>query len=224
MQKVTFLKAVPLALALGGIATQAQAMVGASVGVSTLGAGVSLSVPLDPHTLSLRVGVNHYSKDHDGTYNTSTGSFPYTATAKLQTIPVLIDYFPFHGVFRLTAGVMVNNSEFDATGSGGSGTYTINNTVYNASTVGTLNAALKFRRTAPYVGIGVGDTSDHGLSGGMDIGVMFQGSPEFSLSATNPTNNAQLASDIAAEQRSGQEKVNKYKYWPVIGVHVGYTF
>lgn len=210
------------------LAAQAFAMppVNVSVGGSTLGLGVQVSAALIPGTLDLALGLNHLSVSHSGTYTSGGSDIPYSANVRLQTIPVLLDYYPFHGVFRITGGVMVNQNRISAIASGGSGTYTINNDTYTSTQVGTLTGQITYRRFAPYLGIGFGSKAARhsGLSAGFDLGVLFTGSPQVSLNASNPTGNQQLASDVAAAQATANQKGSSYRLWPVIGIRVGYAF
>ncbi|HET9122624.1 MAG TPA: hypothetical protein VFN52_03885 [Acidiferrobacteraceae bacterium] len=198
----------------------------ATAGVSTLGEGLSFSAPLAPGMLNLVVGFNHYTGHRSGVYTDSSGdSIPYDADARLQSIPVLLNFFPFHGVFRITGGIVYNENQLDAIGDSSSGSYTFNGQTYSSAAVGTLSGNVRFRRYAPYLGIGFGDTlNSQGLSAGLDVGVLFQGSPQVSLQASNPTGNPTLAQDVADAQAQANQKASSYKYYPVIGLHLGYSF
>ncbi len=196
-----------------------------SVGVSTLGLGVQVSTPIIPGSLDLAVGLNHFSYNHNGTYTGDSSSIPYQGNIRLQTIPVLLNYYPFAGVFRLTGGVMVNQNRI-AMNSTGNGTYVINGHPYPASTVGTFTGRATWKRVAPYLGIGWGSKASRqtGFSLGFDLGVLFTGAPQVTLSASNSSSAPQLASDVAAAQASANQKASSYKLWPVIGVRIGYDF
>lgn len=197
-----------------------------SVGVSTLGLGFQVSTPIVPGTLDIAVGINHYGLTHAGTYNKSGTSIPYTASVRLQTIPILLNYYPFQGVFRVTGGVMINQNQITANASGGNGYYTINGDTYPAQEVGTLTGRITYPRLAPYLGIGWGSKAarQSGFSMGFDLGVLYTRSPIVTLNASNPQNNAQLTQDVAAAQATANQKASAAKIWPVIGVRIGYDF
>ena len=197
-----------------------------SVGGSTLGLGVQVATAIIPGTLDAAVGLNHAGFTKNGTYTNGGDDIPYTGSLRLQSIPVLLDYYPFHGVFRITGGVMVNQNAVNADASGGSGTYTINGNTYTAQQVGTLTAHIGWRRIAPYLGIGWGSKAARhaGFSMGFDIGALVTGSPHVTLTASNPTDNTQLASDVAAAQAKANNQASSYRFWPVIGLRVGYAF
>lgn len=200
--------------------------VNVSIGASTLGFGVQVATPVVPGTLDIALGINHFSYNHSGTYTQNNSAVPYDGALRLQTIPVLLDYYPFHGVFRLTGGVMVNQNEFNLVASGGSGSYTINGDTYPASEVGTFTGKVAWRRVAPYLGIGWGSKAarHRGFSMGFDLGILYTNSPTVTLSASNPTHNTQLARDVATEQAKANQKAAALRFWPMIGIRVGYDF
>ncbi|WP_298137618.1 hypothetical protein [Acidiferrobacter sp.] len=215
------------ALAGGAMMGAANAQpVNVSVGASTLGLGVQVSTALIPGTLDLAVGINHVSESRAGTYTSSNNAIPYNATLRLQTIPVLLNYYPFAGVFRITGGAMINQNRVTAYSYDPSGSYVINGDTYTGAEVGTFSGQLTYRRVAPYLGIGWGSKAARrsGFSMGFDIGVLFTGSADVQLNASNPYNNATLASDVAAAQANANARARSYKLWPVIGLRLGYDF
>lgn len=197
-----------------------------SVGASTLGFGVQAATAIIPGTLDVAVGLNRFNYNKSGTYTSNGDNIPYNGNLRLETIPVLLDYYPFHGVFRITGGMMINENNLNAVAGGGSGTYTINGDTYTAQQVGTFTGKVSWRRVAPYLGIGWGSKAARhsGFSMGFDVGVLVTGSPRVALHASNPTGNAQLASDVAAAQANANNKASPYRFWPVIGLRVGYAF
>lgn len=200
--------------------------VNVSVGGSTLGLGVQVATAIVPGTLDVRAGFSYATFNGNARFSSGGNDIPFTGSLRLQGIPILLDYYPFHGAFRLSGGMVVNENDLTAVASGGSGTYTINGDTYTAQQVGTLTGKLGWRRIAPYIGIGWGmKAARHsGLSMGFDLGVMFTGSPTVSLHSSNPTNNQQLAKDVAAAQATANSKVSPVRYWPVIGLTFGYAF
>jgi hypothetical protein len=59
---------------------------------------------------------------------------------------------------------------------------------------------------------------------GFDIGVLFTGSANVQLSASNSANNSTLASNVAAAQAQANARASRYKLWPVVGLRLGYDF
>ena len=99
-----------------------------------------------------------------------------------------------------------------------------------ASAAGSLSGTIKpGKKTAPYLGFGYGNVAGAGVNFYFDIGVIFQGSPKSTLTATcgptaTPAQCASLQNSVAAEQIALDEKISKYKYYPVasIGITIGF--
>ncbi len=188
----------------------------------TQGIGGEVSKLVVPH-VGVRVGGEFFSLN---TSRTQT-DISYKLSAKLHSLNGLLDLYPgAHGSFHFTVGVVSN--PLTATGTGkpsGSGTFSINNHDYTAAEVGTLTAGLKFASAAPYLGLGFGTPANKkgGIFFALDLGVRI-GKPTFTLSATGASGNAQLASDLTAQQTKSQTDVNKLFGWPVIALGVGYRF
>ena len=194
----------------------------------TTGYGVELTMGGDRY--SGRVGYNKY--DYNKTGNASSMDFDFKL--KLQSVSALADWYPFEGKFRVSGGLYNNNSKIEMTAIPGAGTnYTINNQSYPAnSAVSSLQGRMTFSPTSPYLGIGWGNPVAKGKGWGMvsDIGVIFQGSPKYSLTATcgpalNATQCTSLQNDVAAEQAKQQTDLNNsFKYWPVLSIGLTYQW
>lgn len=207
--------------------TAAGAAQGAGVGVraGTTGVGADLGFSLMP-TLSARIGYSGLS------YNTTVDQtdVKYDTKLRLSNLNLLLDFSPLPGPFRVTGGFIFNDNKADVTGEPTNGTYTINGVTYPAAAIGSLGGTVKSgNRAAPYLGIGYGNVAGAGVNFYFDLGVMFQGTPSASLSATCgsalPTAAcSQLQRDVAAEQTRLQNEISRFKYYPVanIGVTIGF--
>ncbi|WP_317205908.1 hypothetical protein [Janthinobacterium sp.] len=203
----------------------AQAGVGVTADLGTTGVGAHLSVPLQAN-LNVRVGINYLNYS----YNSSTSDVEYDFKLKLRTFDALLDYYPMDSSFRVSAGLVYNGNKIDAHGKpSGTGTYTLNGHTYLASSAGTVDGAIDFRKTAPYLGIGWGNAAkDSGWGFSSDIGVLLQGAPDSSLTNNGCTAPApvcaQLATDVAAENVKLSDKVHSFKAYPVIRIGANYRF
>jgi hypothetical protein len=191
----------------------------------TLGGGVELSYALSQRA-ALRLNADSYNRRQ-----TSTESdIQYDIKFKLQTASLMGDWFPFANNFRISAGAMFNGNKFTLNGQPTGGTFTINGVTYNAADVGSLDATVKFRKAAPYLGIGYGRPINSGLSLIFDAGIMFQGSPRSKIDATCGTSIqgtvqcTNLQNDAAAEQSRLDESLHSFKFYPVISLGLAYTF
>jgi hypothetical protein len=198
---------------------------GAGLRAGTTGIGGDIGFSLMP-TLSARVGYSglSYSRTVDVT------DVNYDGTLRLSNVNLLLDFSPLPGPFRVTGGFILNDNKVDVTGRPTNGTYTLNGIAYPAAAVGSLTGEIKAgNRAAPYLGIGYGNVAGFGLNFYFDLGVMFQGTPSASLSATCgagvPSSAcSQLQRDVAAEQTKLQNEISGFKYYPVANIGITFGF
>lgn len=186
---------------------------------STLGVGVEAVTGLTPH-LNLRGVINGYNYSKTATHS----NVSYNGKLKLFSAGLLVDYLPStNSNFRLTVGGLYDDNRLDLTGKPTGGSYTINGHTYTSAQVGSLTGSVRFNRFAPYVGIGYGNAiKDTGLSFSFDLGAMYQGSPKTTLTATGAA--AGLVTDVAAQQVTLKNDLKNYKWWPVVGLGIDYSF
>jgi hypothetical protein len=197
---------------------------GIAAKVGTLGIGVDVSKSLTPQ-INGRLGVNF---GNVGLNRTDSG-IDYDAQLKLSSVQLFGDYYPFSSSsFRVTGGFVAQNNRVAVTSKPSSnGTYTIAGNQYAASSVGTLNGEYAYGNSiAPYLGIGIGKSTNEGLGFNADLGVMFTGSPKVSLTASNPTfnNNATTRAQIDNQARQTENDLRGFNVYPVLSVGVSYGF
>jgi hypothetical protein len=189
----------------------AQATTGVGVRIGTTGLGIDVSRNILP-TLDARVG---YSGGSWG-YDSSTSGASYTGDIKLSNLNALLDFHPLGPLFRLTGGVIFNKNKYEATGTPN-------------GQAGSFNATVESGKTAaPYLGVGWGNVAGMGVNFYADLGVMFMGTPKASISANcSGLSGAQcttLQNQVATEQQNLQDKLDRFKAYPVlnIGVTIGF--
>lgn len=197
--------------------------------VGTLGAGLEYVHPLSDK-LAVGFGVNGLSYDA----SVEESDIDFDADFKMQTFSLLADYHPFANGFRLSAGVMHNGNEFSLVGTPtGDEQVEIGDNSYDASEVGSLDGFLGFKSLAPYLGVGWGHAprAGKGWAFDADLGVLFQGAPEASLTATcgtafdgRPEECQALQDDVADEEASFKNDSEDFKYLPVISIGASYSF
>ncbi len=209
-----------LLLASASASSAAASPVAVTAQAGTLGAGGSVYLAL-PYRVDMRFGGNYFSLSHA----LDSGGVHYDGSVRLQSFTLLADWHPFHGVFRLTGGVAYNDNRFSLTATPSGGTYTINGTSYTAQQVGSLTGKVTFNRANPYFGIGLGNPFRGGhWTFGLDLGMLYQGTPKVSLTATGAAADPQLADDVDAATAQVRSDVRKYKWYPVAMFSVGYRF
>ena len=201
-----------LVVALAVAAGLAQAG-GVGVRAGTTGLGADLGWAVAP-TLGGRIGLSGMN------FNTSvdTSDVRYDAKAKLANLNLFLDWSPL-GPFRITGGFIANNNKVDINGQPNAG----GSFPPGSSLSGTVKPDKSF---APYLGVGYGNVWTAGVNFYFDLGIMFQGSPQVSLScqSANPADCAAAQSQIEAERQRVQDKLDKYKYYPVLnlGITIGF--
>jgi hypothetical protein len=184
---------------------------GVGVRAGTTGLGVDLGGDVAP-TLGWRIGLSGMNVNTD----IDTNEVRYDAKVKVLTGSLLLDWSPL-GPFRISGGFMPNNNKVDLSGEPSSGTFA------GTSLSGTVKPDRSF---APYLGVGYGNVWTKGVNFYFDLGIMFQGSPQVSLSVNcTPSPQCTAAQSRGEEERQRvQDKVDKYKYYPVanIGLTIGW--
>lgn len=199
----------------------------ASLKISTLGLGLEAQTSIY-EKLNFRLGVNNWQYD-----DTSTeGGISYDTELQLFTFSALVDWHPFNGIFRVSTGLMLNNNEIDLNGKiTGSQTVSIGNKsyVFSAGT-DSINGSVEFNDIAPYLGIGWGNALGPDKNWGFlfDIGILFQGSPDVSLTANAPSLGAvvqaDINSEIANEIAQLENDIDGFDIYPVVSLGVSYKF
>jgi len=139
------------------------------------------------------------------------------------------------GGFRLTGGLVYNATE--VTGSSlppASGVYDIGGVPVPVGLVGTLDGKVEFDPIVPYAGLGWGRAPGSGSGFGvtLDLGVIFQGEGEVTLTPIIPAGsplNEPLAREalqilIEREERDLQDDIVDYDMYPVVSLGISYRF
>jgi hypothetical protein len=203
---------------------------GVAVRAGTLGLGLDLDFQI-VGPLNARIGYSGFNINRTVDQTDVT----YDGKLKLSSVTALLDWRPFYGSFRLSAGLLGSGTKIDITGTpSAAGTFTLNGHTYTSQDVGTLNGEIKPNSGAvPYVGLGFGNVA--GTSGHVhvlfDLGAAYGGSPSVALAGTcgpaAPSGSAlctQLQADVAQEQAKLAKDVTILKWYPVVSLGVGVSF
>lgn len=212
--------------------------VAAGVRLSTLGPGLELATGINDF-VTVRGVLNGFSVSGNFTDDEDN---EYKGKLKLFTTGALVDVHPFKGVFRLTAGGLING--FAVTGRTRDEqqfSFETDDFVYDGQ--GTADAKIDFPSFAPYLGLGWGRPikSDGRFWMSFDVGIMLQGSLNADLNlrgtgtvtekdnpantrAVNFENDAAVRADLDNYERSLEDEAKDFKYYPVIGIGLGYRF
>ncbi len=191
------------------VASSATQAAGIGIRAGTTGVGADVAWGIAP-AVSARLG---YSALKWG-YDVSTSNASYNGDLKLSNLSALLDFHPLGPVFRITGGVILNDNTSQATGHP------------SAFPSASFNATVEpSHRAAPYLGIGWGNVSGIGANLYADLGVMFMGSPKANLTSDCAGISAsQCSSLVATEQANLEDKLKRFKAYPVfnLGLTIGF--
>jgi hypothetical protein len=190
--------------------------------ISTLGAGPELSLGLSDFW-SIRAAAHWGSYTVDG----DTDNIEYEYDLSLASGLVTLEWNVFAGGFHIDAGLLFNSNSLDAVGQATDGTFTINGEEYNSNDVGTLNGEVDFDSVAPYLGIGWGNpvATNTTWTFFFNLGVVFQGSPDVTLSTNGLlSNNAIFLDNLKEEEKKLQDELDQFEYYPVVALGLTYKF
>lgn len=189
------------------------------VKAGTLGLGVEATWrPID--WVDLRVGANIYDFSDSG----REAGIGYDADLNLETYYLTGNLrFPL-SPFRLTVGIFQNSNEIELVSTDAT-SFDIGGTTFTPADVGTLSSTVTFEGTAPYLGIGFDFELVNRLGLTLDMGVLWQGEPDVSLSANGLlANDPTFLSLLDAERDELSDEFDSYKAYPVISLGLNFNF
>jgi len=209
---------------------------GVGVRFGLAGIGFDVATPLVQSRLNLRGGASFFSYST----NITTDNLNIDASLKFQNADAMVDWFPFHGRFRISGGATVyNNTGFSGNITVPAGqSFTLGSDTYYSQPGNPITgtAAVAFGgKTAGRVTIGTGNMlpKKGRLTFESEIGVQFFKAPTvlYNFSGNgcqNDTNGVYSncgpvsPTDVTAEQNKLQNDLTDLKYYPVVSVGLSY--
>lgn len=191
----------------------ASAAHGAGIGVraGSTGLGADVAWGVAPG-LDARLGYSALK----WSYDVHTSNASYDGDLKLSNVNALLDFHPFGPVFRVSGGLIFNSNKYQATG-------------HPNGVPGSFSATVEpAHRAAPYLGVGWGNVAGAGVNLYADLGVMFMGSPKARLDADcaglSGAQCSALQSQVASEQSALEDRLKRFKAFPVLnlGLTIGF--
>jgi len=189
--------------------------------IGSLGFGGELIGNVLPD-LNGRFGVTFLPLSVDG----EIGDVNYDFDLKGLTFPLTLDWYPFHGGFHVSGGLIFNQTDVDLD-THSTTALTIGSHTYSATELGTVRGEVRFQRIAPYVGIGWGNAfGEEGRWGILsDLGVAFLGRPNVALSATGSiASDSTFMGDLAQEEKDVEDDLSILRFYPVFSISLFYRF
>ena len=214
--------------------SDAEPRLAVGVKAGTLGIGFQVGTALAPR-INVRGGANFFNY-HD---TLNKDGAVYNGTLQLRSVEAKVDLFIIGG-FRFTPGVLLyNDNNITATALVAAGqSVTLGGTTYYSSASDPIRgtAGLTLNKFAPTLGIGFGNLlprSARHWSLSTDLGIVFQGEPQFALGLTGSAcaangTNCQPVSTIQASIENERAKIQNdakpFKYYPEISIMFGWKF
>jgi len=185
----------------------------------TLGVGPEVSYRVMNH-LGVRANATFLNAYHQ----VDSGNVGYKGALDLGSYGAMADFYPFAGSFRLSAGARINKNKVKLSATP-SGYADVGNSTYAPAQIGTLSGTVTTDNFAPVATIGWGGGLRKGIKLGFDVGVMAQGAPKVMDLAVSSTSVGRVSnSDLIIEQNKINDKLNKYKLYPVVQISLGFAF
>ena len=201
------------------IAGVAQADVGVTAKIGTLGVGADATFPLSEN-VNLRLNYNAASYDfiREEDAGDVLTDFDWTSYG------AMLDWHAFKGSFRFTLGVFQNDNQVDLTGDL-TAPVDLGGVEYSLSA---LSGAITFEDLAPYIGIGFGNAIDEEgrWHFNCDFGVLFQGEPEVDAVAVSTFSFLQPVVDDALQEEVDEieDDLSFFTIYPVVSIGASYRF
>jgi hypothetical protein len=217
-----------------------------AVSAGTLGAGLELATPLS-RSFNLRLGGDVFQY---GTTLTQD-SINYNAQLRMQSGQVSLDWFPFHGAFRISPGMMVYNGMKVAANLSvpGNQSFTINDATYYSDPYNLINgsAHVTFPSYGPRITMGWGNmvprSKSRHFSMPLEFGMVYFGNGTTALnfggaactqSVANTTQAAlycqsaatytAFQTNVTAEQAKIQKNLTYVRFYPILKLGISFRF
>ena len=196
--------------------------IGASLKFGSPGFGGDMTVDIS-EKLNLRTGLNYFSLTIRPEEERAD-SENITAELRLLTIPLLVDWHPYPGNFRLSAGLAWNGNKISASAKPGE-ELDFNDRAY---LVDDFYGKISFNRISPYLGFGYGNAvaGESRWTLALDIGVFYHGAPQVAAHATaaHPALQPAMDRDLAKEVADLEDDLRPYRFYPVLTLGLSYRF
>lgn len=211
-------------------AARAEQAVSGSLG--TTGLGVEWITPLND-TLRARVILTYMAINID----LEEDDIDYEIEFSSANLGAVLEWHPFESGFRVSGGLVGTNFGFDLQSDSSQQSYSIGDKTYGGTLQ--LDGDVEFASVAPYLAVGwSSDLDDYGLYLGLELGVLYVGSPNLSLDASgqvtsddfnggrpvNAANSADFQADLERERENLEDALEDYSFYPILTLSVGYRF
>ena len=205
---------------LASVPAAADSSFGLGVKAGTLGLGLEGTWRPLPY-MDIRIGASLW----DYSETDYEAGVDYDATLNLNTLYATGNLLFPASPFRLTAGFYQNGNELNLKSLNTEGTIEVGDISFPAADVGTLHSTTAFSSTSPYLGFGYDFTVARKLGLNLDLGVLWQGDPEVTMTADGPlTDDPVFQAALEQERQEIEDAFSDYKAWPVLSLGFVFNF
>lgn len=205
---------------------------GFALKMSSLGAGLEVAARVSNGS-NVRVGFNDFAFDHDFTEDGDQ----YAAQLSLFSLQATYDWFPRHGSFHLSPGLLAYNGNRLTANTSSNAAAQAAPGIFSQPVTG--SARIQFARVAPMFLVGWGNIiprSGRRFSVPFEFGFVYHGDPKTSLHMNrivcNPGDmmcitasaDPSIATGFQQEQMKIKQEVAPFKFYPVVSLGLGYRF
>ena len=166
--------------------------------------------------LSAGMGLSETSGDNDN-------EVAYDVKADGGIHRLSMDYHPFSGTFFMSAGYAFNDFKLKANGTKTGSDIEVGDDTFDGTV--TINGAIEWD-SAPMLSLGWGHSPAEGWGAMFEVGAIFTGAPDASLTGTISDANAQddLNTALKAEETKLKNDVADFDFLPILQAGVTYRF
>lgn len=216
------------------------------IGIGLGGIGLDFTYPVN-RFFGLRLGYDFgtlkfgFEEDADSE-NPNAEPTDYDVELEFSSARLLIDYKPFGGSFRISAGYYTGTPELGVSAAGFIEEIELSEATYNID--GNLDGQANMGGGAPYIGIGFGaDARKRGFAFSSDYGVLFAKSPSITLTATGRAcdstddfecdpngpngfdiSNSVFQSDLDLQRQELEDDAKDFDFFPIVRMSIVYRF
>ena len=199
---------------------------------SSVGVGINYGLFAGP-TLELTYPINNSLQIRGALSSgmdmseTATTDIEYQVKAKDGINRLALDYHPFENNFFVSAGYAVNSFNIEADAQKNGAGITIGDTTYSGNV--TLNGTLDWDN-APSLSLGWGNSPEKGWGGLIELGAIFTGAADVSITGTGTLNGNDVSTDpaiqaeITKEEKKVQNELSDYDFLPILQAGITYRF
>lgn len=192
----------------------------AGVTAGSLGFGPEITYRLSD-SLGVRANATFFGLNR----NVDSDGIEYDGDLKLRSFGAMLDFHPFRGGFRISAGARINSNRVNLSATP-TESVEIGDDTYTPAQIGVLSGRVEAKNLAPALTIGYGGGRTPGVKFGIEAGALFQGSPRINGLQTTGTlsTNATFQASLRQEEREIEDDIKQFKVYPIVQISLGYRF